>query len=469
MATEQSERERDEQEDRDAHAASAAAARADALDRTADENVATAIEDLPLDQAAEALADLPPERAADVAEHLDPETAASIVAELDASDAARVLEQMEAPEAASLLEAMSPDDRVDVLENVDEDKHAEILAELDEAVRLEVEQLEQFPPDTAGGIMTTQVTALYEYLSVGDAIEVLRTIHEELEQMFYTYVIDRGGHLVGVLSMRDLILSRPAAKLRDIMIRGVKSVPARMDQEEVARIFKEKKYLAMPVVDMENRLIGIITADDVADVIHEEANEDVLKMFGAGAEEKLSSPWHFSFRSRVWWLVINLATAFLAGWVVSHFEGTISKIAVLAVYMPIVAGMGGNASAQAMAVAVRGLATGRIDRKLLVHVLRRELIVGVLTGVVIALITGAIALYWTDPADDNVSAINLALVVATALIVNHTAACTTGAAIPFIMNRFGFDPAQSSTIFATTVTDVVGFFTFLMLAKTFLM
>jgi magnesium transporter len=389
------------------------------------EQIAERIEDIAPARAAEVLADMTPEKAADVAEHLDPETAAQIVAELHPHDAADVLEQMESAEAASLLEAMDPDDRVDVLEHVGDEQHDAIMAEMTEPARLEVENLEQYAPDTAGGIMTTQVTALYEYLSVGEAIELLRTINEELEQMFYAYVIDKEGHLMGVLSMRDLILSRPARLLRDIMIRNVRSVPATMDQEEVANIFREKRFLAMPVVNAGNKLIGLITVDDVQDVMREEATEDVLKLFGAGAEERLSSPWQFSFKARVWWLVVNLATAFLAGWVVSQFESTIATVAILAVYMPIVAGMGGNASAQAMAVAVRGLSMGRIDNKLIWYVIRKEFIVGLLTGIIIALITGTIAALWTDPAESKVNPWLLAAVVGIALIINHSAACTT--------------------------------------------
>jgi magnesium transporter len=220
-------------------------------------------------------------------------------------------------------------------------------------------------------------------------------------------------------------------------------------------------YLAMPVVDGRNRLVGLITVDDVVDVLEEEATEDVQKMFGAGAEERLNSPWQYSFRKRTGWLMVNLATAFLAGWVVSRFDSTIQKLTVLAIYMPIVAGMGGNASAQAMSVAIRGLAVGKPGRNILREVIYRELWVGVLTGLVIGLITALIAVQWQHNA-------TLGVVVGLALLINHTLACTTGAGIPFAMKRMGFDPAQSATIFATTVTDVIGFFSLLGLAFMFM-
>lgn len=437
----------------------------ESLESQNDAAISERIEDISRADAADVLSELTPERAADVAEYLDPETAAEIVSELDPEHAAEVVEQMEAPEAAMMLQEMDPDDRVDVLDHITDEKHDQIVAEFDEPVRLEVAHLEQYPPDTAGGIMTTQVTALYEYVSAGDAIELLRTIHDELEQMFYVYVIDRRGHLIGVLSMRDLILARPARLLRDIMIPRVVSVPATMDQEEVAKLMHEKRYLALPVVDKDNRLVGIITADDIQDVFHEEATEDVLKMFGAGAEERLNSPWHFSFRKRFWWLVVNLGTAFMAAAVVRMFDTTLERLVILAAYMPIVAGMGGNASAQAMAVAVRGLAVGRVDRRLMRHVMTRELFVGLLTGVIIGVITGLIAFFFPGGDVPGKDAAMLGVVIGLALVFNHTLACTTGAGIPFVMKRLGFDPAQSATIFATTVTDVCGFFALLGLAS----
>jgi magnesium transporter len=206
--------------------------------------------------------------------------------------------------------------------------------------------------------------------------------------------------------------------------------------------------------------------DDVVDVLQEETTEDVHKLFGAGAEEKLSSPWFYSFRMRIGWLVVNLATAFAAAAVVAMFSGTIEKLPVLAVFMPVIAGMGGNASAQAMAVAVRGLSMGRVDRRLLRHVILREFFCGSLTGLIIGTITAVIAyFYHTSRAGGSaLQAAGLGLIVFVALVVNHALANVTGAGIPFLMKRLGFDPAQSATIFATTITDIVGFFALLGLA-----
>jgi magnesium transporter len=435
-----------------------------------DEEVAHRIEEIPADEGAAVLENLPPDKAADVAEYLDPDTAGRILSEMDPTAAGLVVSDMEAAEASMVLAAMDPDDAVDVLEHVNEKLHDEIVREMDPEDAEQVLALENYPPDTAGGIMTSQVTALYEYLPVEDAIAQLRKLNEELEQMFYVYVIDRRGHLVGVLSMRDLILAKPTTLLRDIMRGNVRSVPASQDQEHVARLMRRLGYLAMPVVDDRNKLVGLITFDDVADVLEEEATEDVQKMFGAGAEERLSSPWTFSFKKRVVWLLVNLVTAFMAAAVVGMFEDMISKFAVLAFYMPVIAGMGGNASAQAMAVAVRGLALGHVDRRLLIRVMYRQFFVGLLTGVIIGLTTATVA--WTfhndRGPDGHGPGSMLGVVVALALIINHTLACVSGAGIPFVMKWLGFDPAQSSTIFATTITDVVGFFALLGLAAVML-
>lgn len=429
--------------------------------QTAGEAIAQQIEDIPASEGANVLEEMSPNRAADVAEALDPRTAADILSEMEPGAAAQVIEEMAGPEASVVLSAMDPDDRMDVLQGVERERRDELVADLPHEDADEVRRLASYPPDTAGGLMTTDVTALHEDLTVQEAIGELRRLRERYEQMFYSYVVDGRRHLLGVLSMRDLILANPERRVGDIMIQGVRALPATLDQHEVARLFQKLNYLAMPVVDERHRLLGLVTVDDVVDVIERETTEDFQKFFGAGAEERLSTPWQYSFRTRTGWLVVNLATAFLAGWVVSLFDSTIAAMTVLAVYMPIVAGMGGNASAQAMAVAIRGIAVGESGLHLVRKVLMREAMVGVLTGLVCGAITAAVAVLWQG---------NWALgaVVWLALLINHTLACISGAGIPFVMKRLGYDPAQSATIFATTVTDVAGFFGFLGLAYLFL-
>jgi magnesium transporter len=276
---------------------------------------------------------------------------------------------------------------------------------------------------------------------------------------------------VGVLSMRDLIMARSDQTLLQIMIprQRVRVLFAEMDQEEVANLFRRYHYLAMPVVDRQDRLLGLVTVDDIVDVIQEETTEDVHKLFGAGAEEKLTSPWHFSFRKRVGWLAVNLATAFVGAAIVAAFESTIAALAILAAFLPVVSAVGGNASVQAMAVTVRGLSGSGIDGRLILRVLARELKVGAVAGACIGAILFVIAVAYGGPALGVPRAAQLGLVVATALLANVTLGCLVGTSVPIIMHRIGFDPAQSATIFTTATTDAVGFLLLLFLAAVFLL
>jgi magnesium transporter len=428
--------------------------------------VAARIEEIPSADGADVLGALAVTKAADVAEYLDPNTASRILSEMDPAQAAAVLGAMKAPEASMVISAMAPDDAVDILEHLPTNLHDAIVGEMEPAEAEEVRQLEKYPPDTAGGIMSPEVTALNEGYTVQQAVEELRRLSEVLEQMFYVYVVDQRRHLVGVLSMRDLILAQPDRPLLKIMRTEVASVPVDMDQEEVARIMRRNNYLAMPVVDVRNRLIGIVTADDVADVLEEEATEDLQKMFGAGAEERLLSPWTFSFKKRFFWLEVNLGTAFLAAWVISRFDSVITALPIIAAWQSIVSGMGGNAGAQALAVSIRGIALGESAPKLIGRVLHREFLVGLTEGVSIGLTCWAFA--WLGIFGHASHPMILGMIVFLALLFNHINACVTGVLIPFAMKRFGFDPAQSSTIFATTFTDCGGFFITLWLAQHFM-
>ena len=431
--------------------------------------IADRVQDLPAADGAAVFEHLSAAQGAAAAVILDPGTAGRIVARMTPAAGAALISAMMTPEASMVLAEVDPDDRVDILEHVEADVHDRLMAEFDADDAAEVRQLEQYPPDSAGGIMTTQVTALAEDLTAQEAIETLRRLQEELGQMFYVFVIDRRRHLVGVLTMRDLILSPPARRLNQFMRQDVTSVPATMDQEEVARLMRRTRYLALPVVDGQHRLVGLITHDDIVDVVNEEATEDVQKMFGAGAEERLLSPWQFSFKKRIWWLEVNLLTAFMAAWVVSQFDDVVKLLPALAAYMGIVSGMGGNAGAQALAVAVRGMALGETAPRLIWRVLYRETVIGLLAGTAVGLTTWAGAALNIFGADQyNGRPVLFGAVIAIALLFNHVNACTTGVLIPFAMRRMGFDPAQSATIFATTFTDCGGFFATLWLAKVLL-
>jgi magnesium transporter len=420
---------------------------------------------------AERLGTIDPDDGAVVLEFLPVKTAGAVLSQTAAQPAGEILHRMDPVRAAKLisridqgaaakiLSAMAPDDRVDLLERLTPQLHDDLLRQMEAAQAAEARQLEQYPPETAGGIMTTEVTALSSNFTVEQAIAELRRIFKESQQLFYVYVVDENRRLVGVLSMRDLILADPHSTLPQIMISSVKAVPATMDQDEVSRLMRSSRYLALPVVDDQSRLLGIVTLDDVVDVIEEEATEDVQRMFGAGAEERLGSSWQFSFSRRIWWLEVNLATAFLAGLVVAMFGSTIGRFSVLAIFIPIVSSMGSNAGAQAMSVVIRGIAHGRTDRILLRRILTRESIVGALSGLAIGATTAAIAMVWQYH-----HGLILGAVVGISLVITQILACISGAIIPFVMKRLGFDPAQSATIFITTITDVAGFVSLLGLA-----
>ncbi|MGD8451803.1 MAG: magnesium transporter [Phycisphaerae bacterium] len=407
-------------------------------------DVADAIEAMPAAEGAELLAALPPEAAADALEHMDEEDAELYVAEL-------------APAlAASAVQEMALDDAADLLAELPADRRREILAGLDAEDRAQLEALMAYPPESAGGIMSPEVTALAEDLTVADAVSALRRLADESEQVFYTYVVDRDKRLVGVLSLRDLLLARSTQHLREIMITHLVSVPAEMDREEVAAVFTKYGYVALPVVDAGGRLLGIVTVDDVVDVIQDEATEDMHRMVGAGADEHVASPIPFVLRRRVPWLLVNLGTAFMASLVVGLFESTLAQLTALAVLLPVVAGQAGNTGLQSMAVIIRGIATGETRGRRLTRVLTREIGIGLATGLLIGLTCALVCLAWRgDPW--------LATVIGLAMVACMLVATVSGALVPLGMQRLGFDPAQSASIILTTITDVAGFGIFLAL------
>jgi len=411
--------------------------------------IAQRLEGLPEEGALRLLRALPHELATAVLESLPPERSA------------RLLSKLAPREAGGFLEEMSPDDAVDVLERLPRREQAELLEQLPREEAQLFQRLITYPPDTAGGIMSPEVVALSKEMTVEEAIERLRRAAEEAETIYYAYVVDREGRLLGVLTMRDLILSPPERRLEELMITDVVKVEATQDVEEVARLFDRYNFLALPVVDSEGRLLGIVTMDDVLDVMQREATEDMHKLVGVAVEEQVFSPIPASLRRRLPWLYINLLTAFVAAGVVALFEGTIARMAALAVFMPIIAGQGGNAGVQTVTVIVRGIALGEIEPGEGGRALAKELALGALHGLLIGAPVAVIAALWQgDPW--------LGLVVGLAMFLNLIIAGIFGAAIPLGLRLLGLDPALSASIFLTTATDVFGFL-FLLGLATFLL
>jgi len=384
------------------------------------------------ERAAAVLSHLPDETAAAVLGHPAVERAAEVVQELDPDDAADIVAEMDAPQRDALLDASG--DAGDVIEG-----------------------LLDFPEDTAGGLMTPEVLAVRRQWTVGEAIDAIRLRAEELEQIYYTYVVDSDDVLIGVVTMRDLILAPPMVLIDDVTRKEVVSVFVDTDQETVAEVISRLNLLAVPVVDHKGRLVGIVTVDDVIDVIHAEASEDIQRLVGAGADERTDSPFSYALRMRLPWLLVNLATAFAAASVVGLFQSTIAKLTLLAVYMPIVSGQGGNTGAQTMAVVIRGLALGQVPVGQGRRVILRELGLGVVNGVAVGAVTAVIAQLASGRP-------GLGVVIGAAMVLNMAMACAFGALIPLGLRRAGLDPAQASSIFLTTVTDIVGFGAFLGLA-----
>lgn len=387
--------------------------------------------------------------------------AAAPLGEMDPEEAARLLAELNREEALHILSHMDPDDAVDLLLELPEATVRELLSRLEARKAQMFRALLAYPADTAGGLMSPEVLALPAGLTAQQAIEEIRRRAEELETVYYAYVVDEEKKLSGVLSLRDLVLARPETPISAIMNREVVTLPPEMDVEEVAQLFDKYNYLALPVVDKEGHLLGIVTVDDVMDVMRKEATEDLLRVGGIPAGEDLPlDPPLASVKRRLPWLmglvVMNLSVA----GVVSRFEGTIADLAFVAALMPLIADMSGNAAAQALTVAVRGMAMGLVAWKDLPRILWKELRVGVLTGLGLGLQIGFIAwLLWRRPMFGAVAGISLA--------GTTVGACLTGGAVPFLFKRLGMDPAMMSGPVATTIGDLIGIGLFLGLATIF--
>ena len=382
--------------------------------------------------------------------------AARALFELDERDLNEILESTDDATLASICSSSAPDDAADLLDFLNDERRARILEILGAAQGAKLESLMEGEEETAGSLMNTEFLALGEDLTVAQAIEVIRQ-YPRKESFFYVYCVDADEHLVGVLSLRSLILASASVQLKDLMVQSVVRTQIDSSPEEVAQLVSKYDLLSIPVVDMQNVLVGVVTVDDVLDVIQEQAEEDLLHLAGVDISERVTTPARESWRTRFPWLAVNLVTAFIAASVVRFFESTIREWTALAAFMPIVAGMGGNAGTQTLTVFVRGLALGEVDWHSGFRPVWKELIVGFANGVAIGTITAVIVGVWTGNWI-------LSSVLLVAMCANLVIAGVAGGLVPLLLERLGFDPAVASSIFVTLFTDTGGFFVFLGLA-----
>ncbi|MGY4260539.1 magnesium transporter [Bradyrhizobium sp. USDA 4516] len=381
----------------------------------------------------------------------------SALNEVDETVREEILEELEPETVAEGVRELESDDAVELLESLDEEDQEEILEKLPAAEREDIERSLLYPENSAGRRMQTEFIAVPPDWNVGQAIDYMRDTPDLPDRFYEIYVVDADKHLLGAVPLDVLLRARRPVPIKDLLDEDRRRVSALEDQEEVARMFGKYNLVAAPVVDTIDRLVGVITIDDVVDVIEEEADEDLKALGGVTSDEELSDTVWTIARGRFNWLLVNLATAFLASSVLGLFEGQLEKMVALAVLAPIVASQGGNAATQTMTVAVRALATRELGPYNAMRVVLRETMVGLVNGIAFAVITGVAAVAWFKIP-------GLGIVIGLAIICNLVAGALGGILIPMVLERVRADPAVASGTFVTTVTDVVGFFSFLGIA-----
>jgi len=443
----------------------------DAADRddgdTTREEAQRLLEDGDLDGALALVATLHPADQADFIAQLDASLRDPLLPRIPQEALAEIIEFLKeepretvvdalAPETLGpLLDRVDPDVAVDILHSIGAERSQAVLARMASAA--EVAPLLAYEDETAGGRMTSDYIALQRDWTVDQALAYLRRTHPGAEQIFYLYVIDDQGRLAGVVSLRHLVVAPPETRIVDLMTPEVVTVQAGEDQEEVARRVQRYNFIALPVVDEERRLMGVVTVDDVIDVVEEEATEDMFRMAGLVEDESLQRPVVRSIVPRLAWLLIALVLGFAAAGMVSAFEGTIARVAALAVFMPVISGLGGNTGVQTITLIVRSLALGEVELRDMRRILQRELVIGVTNGLVIGLVLALAVFAWKG----NTA---LSVVAGLAMLANMATAVTVGVLVPITLRTVRLDPALASGVLVTTFTDVLGFFFFLGLA-----
>lgn len=420
------------------------------------DDAVTLLDDLHYADQAEIFNELDDEDQAKLLTRLDLAKTADILEELEDRDVLEVVEEFTPEQLADVLDEMEPDEAADLLGDLPPAQASEILAKMEGAE--EVRPLLIYPDETAGGRMTTNFIAIPRQMTADESISFLRNIRPDSDVPYYVYVRDQFGHLIGVVGLRELVVSPPNAKIDELMDPDVIYVSATSDQEEVARIMTRYDLAMIPVVDEQQTLLGVITHDDILDVMEEEATEDIYRMANVtDIELEPESPISQQMKGRLPWLFINTVTAGFAAWVVSNFESTIAAVAALAVFQSIIAGQGGNSASQNVAMIVRTMALGKLDSRRMWIIALKQMVVGLLQGLVVGILVGVLAYLWKGNP-------YLGFVVAFALIGNMILAGIIGTIVPIVLNRMGQDPALASSVLVTAVTDAGGFLIFFSLA-----
>ena len=410
----------------------------------------------PIDSA-DSLSELSTEDKAKIMMALDTDDAAALMEEFDEEESVEVAMAMTEERLVEVLEEMEPDDAADLLGDLEPDQAEQLLEQMENAD--EVRPLLAYDDETSGGLMTSDIPTLRHDWTVAQAIAFLRSAQPNADEHYYLYVIDSQNHLKGVVGLRALITAQPETPLLDITNPEVKSVLPDTDQEEAVRMFSRYGLMALPVVNEHGQLVGVMTADDLVDVMQEEHTEDIYGMGNLAPNSDLYvwSPKREMIRQRLPWMVINLGTAFFAASVISQFDHLFAVIAVLAVFQSVVAGMGGNSGTQALAIMIRGLALGEVELWQVGKALRREAFIGAVNGLVVGLVASVVAFFWAqNPL--------LGVVVGLAVWGNTLIGSLVGTLVPLLLRAFKLDPALASGILVTTATDSTGFAIFLGLA-----
>ena len=386
----------------------------------------------------------------------DTEFYGDILSEIDEHIREEVISELNPDVLAEAVRDLESDDVVDIVEDLEEEQKETILKALDEGDRVAVQSLLSYPERSAGRLMQREVVMAPEHWSVGMAIDFLRNDANLPEQFYHIVLVDPRLHPVGNVSLGKLMSSKRSVLLKEIIEDVFQVIPADQDEADVAYAFNQYHLISAPVVDMENRVVGVITIDDAMVVLDEELEEDIMLLAGIG-DSSVSDTIIETVRGRLPWLAVNLVTAILASIVIAQFEATIAQFVALAILMPIIASMGGNAATQSLTVAVRAIATKDISSTNIGRVIRREVGVGILTGLIFAVSMGLIGVFWFGTA-------MLGVVIAISMLINLVVANLAGTTIPVFLEKLGIDPALASGAFVTTVTDVVGFFAFLSIA-----